>query len=53
MKSTLVMFAAEEAEHAVEQGAVSPYLLGAITLVGFLVLLFFAYGFRNVNTRHR
>ena len=53
MKSSLMTFAAQEAEHAAEAAEVSPYLLGGLTLVGFLVLLLFGYGFRNIRTRHR
>jgi hypothetical protein len=53
MKSSLVMFAAQEAEQAEAAGvAVSPYVLGAITLAVFVLLLLVTYGFRNVHTRH-
>lgn len=53
MKSSLTTFVAQEAERAAEAAEVSPYLLGGLTLVAFLVLLLFVYGFRNVRTRHR
>jgi len=53
MKSSLVMFAAEQVEHAEAGGAaVSPYVLGALTLAIFVLLLLVTYGFRNVHTRH-
>jgi hypothetical protein len=53
VKSSLVMFAAQEAEQAEAAGAaVSPYVLGAITLAIFIFLLLVTYAFRNVHTRH-
>lgn len=52
MKSSLVMFAAQEAEQAEAAVAVSPYVLGAITLAIAIFLLLVTYAFRNVHTRH-
>jgi hypothetical protein len=47
------MFAAQEAEHAeTAVTAVSPYVLGGLTLAIFVLLLLVTYGFRNVHTRH-
>lgn len=51
MKSSLVMFAAQEADKA-ETAAVSPYVLGALALAIFVLLLLVTYGFRNVHSRH-
>ena len=51
MKSSLVMFAAQEAEQTAAT-AVSPYVLGGLTLAIFVLLLLVTYGFRNVHTRH-
>ena len=53
MKSSLVMFAAQEADKAeAAAAAVSPYVLGAITLAIAIFLLLVTYAFRNVHTRH-
>ncbi|WP_164737398.1 hypothetical protein [Georgenia sp. SYP-B2076] len=52
MKSSLVMFAAQETEHAAGGLTINPYLLGGLTLCGFIFLLLVTYAFRNVGTRH-
>lgn len=52
MKSSLVTFATQEAQQAAEATAISPYLLGGITLCAFVFLLLLTYAFRNVGSRH-